>query len=140
MEIEFFLPINPPTCTHQEKKVAIIKGKPVFYDPPEVKAARDKLIGNLAVKIPRGFRLEGPVRLITKWCFPLCSDHKNGEYRTSKPDTDNLQKLLKDCMTVVGYWKDDAQVASEVVEKFWAQVPGIYIRAEELDYGKKQNH
>ena len=35
-------------------------------------------------------------------------------------------------MTNVGFWRDDAQVASEIVEKFWAELPGIYIRAEEL--------
>ena len=43
-----------------------------------------------------------------------------------------LQKLLKDCMTTVGFWKDDALVASEIVEKFWARIPGIYIKIEEL--------
>ncbi len=55
----------------------------------------------------------------------------------SKPDTDNLQKLLKDCMTAVGFWKDDAQVASEICEKFWAEVPGIYVCAEELHRRKQ---
>ena len=64
-----------------------------------------------------------------KWCFPK-GRHRDGEYRITKPD--NLQKLLKDCMTTAGFWKDDALVASEVVEKFWAEVPGIYIRIEEL--------
>ena len=44
----------------------------------------------------------------------------------------NLNKLLKDCMTDVGFWKDDAQVASEICEKFWAEVPGIYVCAEEI--------
>lgn len=71
------------------------------------------------------------VRLITKWCFPK-QNHENGEYRITKPDTDNLQKMLKDCMTKVGFWKDDALVASEITEKFWADQPGIYIRIEEL--------
>ena len=28
--------------------------------------------------------------------------------------------------------EDDALVASEIVEKFWAEVPGIYIRIDEL--------
>ena len=74
--------------------------------------------------------MEGAVQLWVKWCFPR-GRHEDGEYRTSKPDTDNLQKLLKDCMTAAGFWKDDAQVASEVCEKFWAEIPGIYIRAEE---------
>ena len=31
-----------------------------------------------------------------------------------------------------GFWGADAQVASLVVEKFWAQVPGIYICMWEL--------
>ena len=76
------------------------------------------------------------MRLLVKWCFPR-GEHADGEYRTTKPDTDNLQKLLKDCMTAVGFWKDDAQVASEICEKFWAELPGIYDCAEELHRRKQ---
>ena len=76
--------------------------------------------------------MEGAVRLMSKWCFPRNGNHHNGEYRITRPDTDNLNKLLKDCMTAVGFWRDDAQVASEICEKFWAHVPGIYVRVEEL--------
>lgn len=120
----------PPTCTHQEKKVHVINGKPIFYDPPEVKQARSKLCGHLAKYKPKQ-RYEIGVRLIQKWCFPR-GQHEDGEYRITKPDTDNLPKLLKDCMTTVGFWKNDALVASEIIEKFWAEIPGIYIRVEEL--------
>ena len=35
-------------------------------------------------------------------------------------------------MTKCGFWRDDALVASEITEKFWADVPGIWIRIEEL--------
>lgn len=70
--------------------------------------------------------------MVTKWCFSVTGKHKDGEYRITKPDTDNLQKLLKDVMTDLGYWTDDALVASEIIEKFWAEVPGIYIKIEEL--------
>ncbi|RKJ44392.1 RusA family crossover junction endodeoxyribonuclease [bacterium 1XD8-76] len=128
--IEFFMAMDPPTCTHQEKQVAIVKGKPVFYDPPEVKNAKSKLTGHLIRHKPKKPYNAG-CRLITKWCFPTKS-HNDGEYRITKPDTDNLQKMLKDCMTMCGFWKDDALVASEIVEKFWSEVPGIYIRIEEL--------
>lgn len=127
---EFFIAMNPPTVTHQEHKVAVVHGKPVFYDPPELKAARQKLMAHLGKEVPEEPYRKG-VRLATKWCFPN-GRHKDGEYRITKPDTDNLQKLLKDCMTMCGFWKDDALVASEIVEKFWAEVPGIYIRIEEL--------
>lgn len=131
MTTEFFMQIIPPTVTHQEKQVKVVNGKPVFYEPAELKAARAKLEAHLAKHVPAE-KYTTAVRLVTKWCFPLSGKHRNGEYKTSKPDTDNLQKLLKDVMTDLGYWKDDALVASEITEKFWSDVPGIYIRIEEL--------
>ena len=130
LEFEFFMAMIPPTMTHQEKQVKAIKGKPVLYEPQEVKAVRQKLQAYLGQHVPEEPYHHG-IRLITKWCFPR-GRHKDGTYRTSKPDTDNLQKLLKDCMTKVGFWDDDALVASEIVEKFWAEIPGIYIRIERL--------
>ena len=35
---EFFMPMVPPTVTHQEKKWRVVNGKPVPYEPDEVKA------------------------------------------------------------------------------------------------------
>lgn len=129
-EMEFFLPMIPPTVTHHDKELhAFMKdGKPraVLHDSAELKDARAKLRAHLAAHRPPE-RMTGAVRLCVKWCFPVCSGHHNGEYRTSKPDTDNLEKLLKDVMTECGFWMDDAQVASELCEKFWAEIPGIYI-------------
>ena len=129
--MEFFMAMNPPTTTAQEHQVTIRNGKPMFYDPPEVERAKAKLIAFLSAHRP-GTPYRSGVRLLVKWCFPK-GKHRDGEYRITKPDTDNLQKLLKDCMTSVGFWKDDALVASEIVEKFWAAIPGIYIRIEELN-------
>ena len=123
--IEFFMPMIPPTVTHQEKKVGIRGDKPFLYEPPELKAARAKLTDHLAAHKP-DVPIKGAIRLVVKWCFPR-GNHRDGEYRITKPDTDNLEKLLKDCMTNLHFWADDAQVASEICEKFWAEHPGIYI-------------
>ena len=120
-----------PTKTHQEKKVTVIKGRPVFYEPAELKAVRVKFEGHLAPYVPDK-PLQGPIRLMTKWLFPIKGKHRNGEYKTTKPDTDNLVKMLKDVMTDLHFWKDDAQVASEIIEKFWAEVPGLYVCMEVL--------
>jgi Holliday junction resolvase RusA-like endonuclease len=125
VKIEFFIAMIPPTVTQQEHKVTVVNGKPKFYDPPELKAAKQKLEANLAKHIPEQTYGCG-VRLMVKWLFPK-GKHQDGEYKITKPDTDNLQKMLKDVMTNLGFWKDDALVASEIVEKFWADVPGIYI-------------
>lgn len=102
-----------------------------MYDSAEIKATKAKFIAYLAQHKPDAPYTCG-VRLIVKWCFPR-GKHKDGEYKTTKPDTENLLKLLKDCMTHCGFWKDDALVASEINEKFWAEITGIWIRVEELE-------
>ena len=134
MKAEFFMPMIPPTVTAQEHKVTMIKGKPVFYDPPELNMAKEKITGALYKAMPEDWEtITGPCRLIVKWLFPVTGKHKDGEWKVTKPDTDNLQKALKDGMTALGYWKDDALVCSEIVEKFWAEIPGIYISIQTID-------
>lgn len=130
MMTEFFMAMIPPTVTAQMHKVTVRNGQPAFYDTPEIADAKSKLMANLAKYRPQKPYSDG-VMLVVKWLFPK-GRHKNGEYRITKPDTDNLQKLLKDCMTLCGFWKDDELVASEHIEKFWADVPGIYIEIREL--------
>ena len=132
MELEFFMAMDPPTITHQEHKVMVRNGRPVFYDPPELKAARQKLTDYLAKHRP-GQPLTGPLELVTTWCFPTEDINQFGQFRITRPDTDNLNKLLKDCMTRVGFWEDDAQVCRETIEKFWTnrKLAGIYVRVRQ---------
>ena len=35
-------------------------------------------------------------------------------------------------MTRLHFWHDDAQVCSEIVEKFWADPCGVFVMVEEL--------
>ena len=129
--MEFFMAMEPPTTTHQQKKVGVIKGRPIFYEPPELKMARSKLMGNLGQHVPE-VPFAGPVQLVVKWCFPLIKGKTNGQYKDTKPDTDNLNKLLKDCMQELKFFRDDSQVASEIIEKFYSSKTGIYIKLEQL--------
>ena len=132
MECEFFLNMVPPTVTHQEKSVTVKNGKPVFFENHRLKAARSEFVAALALHKPER-PLKGAIQLLTKWCF-YDSRITEPRYKVTKPDTDNSIKLLKDCMTRVGFWADDAQVASEITEKFLVpNRPGIYIFAKELD-------
>lgn len=112
--------------------VRIVNGKPIFYEPDKVAKARQQLLEAVHPHKPDAPYTSG-VRLLVKWCFPCGKNHKNGEYRITKPDTDNLQKLLKDVMTKAGFWVDDSLVCCEIVEKFWAEVSGIFIRIEGID-------
>lgn len=129
--IDIFLKMTPPTVTQQEHKVTVRGGKPRFYDSAKLKSARSLFESALAMVKPV-LPMEGPVELFVEWKFPTKS-HKEGAYRVTRPDTDNLQKLLKDCMTKTGFWKDDAQVCRELVVKRWCRKePGIHIMAGEI--------
>jgi Holliday junction resolvase RusA-like endonuclease len=129
---EFFMPMRrPPTVTHQQKDAKCVNGKPVFYEPAKLKEARAQLMAHLGKHAPAK-PYNGPIRLVVKWCYPITGKHSDGEWKMTRPDVDNAQKLLQDCMTDLGFWKDDAQIVSLIAEKFWAKLPGIYIRIEEL--------
>ena len=110
--MNFFMPMRPPTVTHHDKQLhAYMKGgKPcaVLHDTPELKAARAKLHAALAPFAPAQ-PMTGAVQLVVKWLFPA-----------------------EDEMTRLHFWRDDAQVCSEVAEKFWADTPGIYVEVREL--------
>ena len=88
MTTQFFIPMRPPTTTHNAKELhAYMKGgKPcaVLYDSAELKAARAKLHAYLALHAPETPIPAGrPVRLMVKWMFPA-----EGRYTTvSVPDS-----------------------------------------------------
>ena len=135
--------MNPPTITHQQKSVRIVNGKPIFYEKEELKNARDIITHGLLkyglhnIQKKKGneiFKKGIPISLSVKWCFDgKKGNHSHGSYRITKPDTDNLQKLLKDCMTSLNFWYDDAQVVEEHIGKYWSDTPGIWISITQLN-------
>lgn len=129
--MNFRINVNPPTVTSQEKGVFVRNGKPIFYTKDEVKRAKQLFAWYLYKNRPEQ-PFKGAVMLKTVWTFPIVGKHKDGEYKTTKPDTDNLVKLFKDCMTKVGFWQDDAQVAYEVTVKQFGGSPGIDVSVNEI--------
>ena len=123
--------MKPPTITHQQKRLKMINGKPLVYESDELKDARNKLSAYVSKHVPKE-KFTGAIRLITKWCYPITKGHANGQYKITKPDVDNSVKLFLDCCTALKFWQDDAQLASLVIEKFWAKVPGIYVCIRKL--------
>ena len=62
--IQFFLPIDPPTATHQEKKINW-KTKSVYPDPAAADA-RAKLRAHIVQHAPDE-PLSGPIRMTVVW-------------------------------------------------------------------------
>lgn len=129
--MQFFIPMKISTVTHQEKQVHVVRGKPVFYEPTELKQARADLTDHLAQYQPKQ-PMKGPLELVVKFCFPLVTGTHDGQPKTTKPDCDNLVKLLQDVMNKLNYFEDDRFVVSLVAQKFWAKIPGLFISLEEV--------
>lgn len=127
--IAFMIPGNPPTVTAQQKGQNRHTGQ--YYKPPELRDAEQKYLAYAAQHRPPAPIL-GPVELHVVFGYQTTGKHTHGEPKTTKPDTDNAIKAVKDALTKARYWKDDAQVAVEVVSKIWVDVPGIAVTVYEL--------
>lgn len=135
----FFMALVPPTATQQEHQVRVVRDKrtgkhvPRFFPSPAWEAAEQTLRTYLEPHRPAE-KLKRPraVVLDTTWCFPNDGGQADGEPHTDKPDTDNLEKGLKDIMTKLGWWDDDCQVFSSRTTKIYSRIPGIRIDIEEV--------
>jgi Holliday junction resolvase RusA-like endonuclease len=135
--LSFFMPMRTPTTTFQAKRLSVVNGKPRIFDSPQLKAVKQKLQAHLAEHTP-AVKFDGAVELSVMWLFPIVSGYAHGEFKTSKPDTDNLQKALKDAMTRLGFWTDDALVVREIIEKRYGEITGIQIEIKEISEGKNE--
>lgn len=134
--IDFFLPMKKlPTVTHQQKKIRVVNGKPNFYEGHDLKRARDLFTSLLIKHQPQHPIVDKPIKLTTMWMYQTNDKSKQGTFKLSRPDTDNAIKLLKDCMSDIGFWKDDALVVVDEIHKYWAEEnrSGIYVRIEILE-------
>lgn len=80
--------------------------------------------------------LEGALKLEIKWVYPFRkSEPKKNRIRElycyTRPDVDNLCKLLFDVMTRLGFWLDDSQIADLHFVKCWSDNPRIEIFIEQ---------
>ena len=131
MIIVFDIPGEPPRTTAQQARSGTGRnGKHYHYKTRRLKEAEAHLIAGMLPHRPKK-PMTGAVQLYVVWYYDAGKKHKDFEPKLTRPDTDNLQKLLKDCMTKCGFWKDDALVYMENVCKAWSREPGIYVEVRE---------
>lgn len=136
MLIDFVIPGEPPRATAQGKRMRIVNGKPVFYKHPELKIAEALYYYHALNARPKGWKpMEGPVRLFVSFCFGTDDKRKIGTWKTTRPDTDNMVKALKDALTRAEIWVDDSQVVDEHTTKTWWSKENacIHVSVEQLE-------
>ena len=136
--MQFKLKMVPPTATAQQKGERVVGGHIHHYKKRNVAAAEAVLRDALLPYILSEPITEQPIWLRTYWMFPYPKSAKkhlpdHERFKITRPDADNLNKMLKDVMTDMGFWKDDALIAIEEVWKMYSDEPGIVIRIETLN-------
>lgn len=132
-KIKFFVELDHiPSSTAQQKGLNRRTG--TFYTKRKVQEVKDLYTLLLRTHRPEQ-PLAGALRLIVKFYYPVKRPHKDGEPKTTRPDTDNMIKLLKDVATACGYWIDDAQIADERVVKAYSDPSGIWFEVEQIGQG-----
>lgn len=131
MNDRFFLSLDPPRVTGQMKGINFEDRR--VYTKSQVLEAEALFAWHLKRHVPKE-PLKGALRLAVTFFFGYSGkSHGDGEWKTTRPDTDNLIKVLKDTMTKLRFWDDDAQVAEETVRKQWSKIkPGIAIEIAQL--------
>lgn len=131
------LDMPPPKATSQTagKRVRVVKGKPVFFKSQEAKAIEQEYLLKLKRWRPQE-PLIGPLQLSVTFRFPFLKgdtkkERENGYiWHDTKPDLDNMSKMLIDCMAELGFFNNDSQICVSTLKKKRAENVGIYI---ELD-------
>ena len=128
----FFIPCIPPTTTAQQKG-AFVVGKTVrFFKKKKTVQAENTLIGLLKDHAPKQPH-EGALKVCITLIFPWRKSESKSDLLTgrachiTRPDFDNLSKMLCDVMTTLGYWKDDGQISDGRIIKRRGSVTGIKV-------------
>lgn len=132
--IDFFIALDKiPTTTQQQHRVTWRDGKPLFFNSKKIKNVKDELSVLLMQYAPREpIHKPIPIELLVRWQFGYKTGRKDDEYKTTRPDLDNMLKLPADIMTELGFWDDDSQLADVRLQKVWHKKSGIYIKIKEL--------
>jgi len=128
-DLTIWIPGQPATVTAQQK--IITKGGRIF-DNRRVQEARARLFCILAEQAPSR-PLDGNLSVEVTWAWTR-KGQTQPEWKNTKPDLDNLAKLLLDEMGRAGIITDDARVVELVLRKLWVQErdEGIKIVVREI--------
>ena len=137
--MHFKLKMIPPTATAQQKGERVVGGYIHHYKKKNVARAEAILRDALLPYIPEEPVTGRPIHLTVRWVFPYPKSAKKHfpgfvRWKITRPDGDNLNKMLKDVMTDMGFWKDDALISAETVQKLYGDEPGIEIWTYEMNF------
>lgn len=120
-----------PRTTAQQKNIVSTGKYKRLVDSKNLKKAKTIWHYVFASHVPKEM-FEGALYLEIIYCFKASKTNKPNTLKITSPDTDNLQKLPKDIMQALMYFKNDGQVAMDRPIKVFSDEPGVFIKLKQL--------
>ena len=139
--LQCFLACVPPTVTHHSKRIVRVRQFARLADTDALvgaKAMLDELLLPHQPETP----IAAPVRLTVTFTWPWRTSTSQRVRsagrapKTTKPDLDNLCKVLTDRLAALRFIPaEDGVVAELHARKFWGEAPGIAVVLETVGAG-----
>ena len=134
-EISLLVKLAPTKSTHQSALRVMRRRDGGFfvgkYDRSEVKqwsALFSMSIRKHAPETPWDCPTEAEIYLFFPWPKSISKKQKEKHsWKTTKPDLDNSEKAILDCLTEEGFIKDDSIICSKKSQKFFSDEPKVLI-------------
>ncbi len=128
----------------QSFRATIRAGHIHAYQPESVEGATDDILTQVIAQLPQGhIPWDGGIKVQMQFIFPftqalrknkaVMESYKSGNkvLKTTKPDLDNLEKLVYDAMAYRVY-VNDSQICNKFSEKIYGDIPGINISLKHI--------
>jgi Holliday junction resolvase RusA-like endonuclease len=142
--IKIFIPGQPQGKERARSRIITSRSGKQFtshYTPSKTRAHEKRIAQLAAEAMQRRMIIDGPVELELKMAFEVPASWPQwkrdmalrGEIvPTVKPDSDNIEKSIKDGMNKI-VWLDDCQVTETRKMKFYAERPGVLVYVTPLN-------
>lgn len=113
-------------------RVTVRSGRAWAYTPPKTTIAEKHVAA--AARTNGAKPVSGPLRMHVEAIFPIPPSwpkdkRQSPPAHTSRPDCDNLLKLVADALNGVCYY-DDSQLVESMVRKAYGHIPKIRVQIE----------
>ena len=91
-----------------------------YFKSSRLQQTEDFYLNELRTRAPKE-PIHGAVSLTIDFDYFTPKKKERGRWKITRPDCDNLVKLLIDCMTKLGFWDDDAQISRLLITKQYSK-------------------
>ena len=121
----------------------VAKGRPRFVRAtgraftPKKTESYEGIVADHAARVMDGREaFEGALRLAVRAVYLVPKSwtqkrKREARWKTSKPDCDNLAKIVKDALNKIAY-RDDAQIVELIIQKQYGPIAGLTVSVEAL--------